>query len=321
MSFEINSASTNSCNGLGSLGGANSSVQSQIIQMIQQLENAIHQLLARIGSGDDNNVGGSPSGAGSGSGGGMPQLDAQQPAATGGGAPAAAATPSAGAGTPSTDAGSGTSAAAASSNGTPAAAADDASTGSSGSSGSSGAAPGAAGISNNAGGVPQAAATSGVSPDSVKVVNTGTGDDKTFNVTNDTNRPESFTYSVQGQNKGTITLQPGQTGSFKASSADIGVRISPSDANGNTKPNEVLYEDGGADNGQGTGAGNPDISKVDGNKDFGGNASNMTVTMSDGGKAGDGDAIHAYAYSTDDAASMGLAGNTSKTANIVMSNA
>ncbi|MBN3728699.1 hypothetical protein, partial [Burkholderia sp. Ac-20379] len=205
--------------------------------------------------------------------------------------------------------------AAATSDGTPAATTDDASTG------ASGGAPGAAGITNNAGGVPQAAATSGVSPDSVKVVNTGTGDDKTFNVTNDTNRPESFTYSVQGQNKGTITLQPGETGSFKASSADIGVRISPSDANGNTKPNEVLYEDGGADNGQAAGAGNPDISKVDGNKDFGGNATNMTVTMSNGGKAGDGDAIHAYANPTDDAASMGLAGNTSKTANIVLSDA
>ena len=99
------------------------------------------------------------------------------------------------------------------------------------------------------------------------------------------------------------------------------MRISPSDKNGATKPNEVLYEDGGADNGQGVGAGNPDISKVDGDKDFNGKPMNMTVTMSDGGKAGDGDKIHAYAYSTDDAASMGLAGNTSKTANIVMSDA
>ncbi|WP_205200587.1 hypothetical protein, partial [Burkholderia sp. Cy-637] len=184
-----------------------------------------------------------------------------------------------------------------------------------------GPAPGAAGLGNNAGGVPQAAASNGVSPDSVKVVNTGTGNDKTFNVTNDTNRPESFTYSVQGQNKGTITLQPGQTGTFVAGSGDIGVRISPSDASGNTHPDEVLYEDGGADNGQPGGAGNPDISKVDGNKDFGGNATNMTVTLSDGKSAGDGDAIHAYAYSTDDAASMGLAGDPSKTANIVLSDA
>ncbi|MGN4020280.1 hypothetical protein, partial [Burkholderia gladioli] len=184
-----------------------------------------------------------------------------------------------------------------------------------------GPAPGAAGLGTNAGGVPQAAASNGVSPDSVKVVNTGTGNDKTFNVTNDTNRPESFTYSVQGQNKGTITLQPGQTGTFVAGSGDIGVRISPSDASGNTHPDEVLYEDGGADNGQPGGAGNPDISKVDGNKDFGGNATNMTVTLSDGKSAGDGDAIHAYAYSTDDAASMGLAGDPSKTANIVLSDA
>ena len=142
-----------------------------------------------------------------------------------------------------------------------------------------------------------------------------------FNVTNNTKQEESFTYSVQGQNKGTITLQPGQVGAFTAGSGDIGVRITPTDRNGNAHPDEVLYEDGGAGNGQARGAGNPDISKVDGNKDFSGKAMNMTVTMSDGGKAGDGDPIHAYAYSTDDAASMGLAGNTSKTANIVMSDA
>ncbi|WP_116135311.1 hypothetical protein [Trinickia diaoshuihuensis] len=178
-----------------------------------------------------------------------------------------------------------------------------------------------ASLSNNAGGVAQAAAISGVSPASTQVLNTGTGNDKTFNVTNNTSRPESFTYSVQGNNKATMTLQPGQTGTFVAGSGDIGVRISPSDANGNTHPNEVLYEDGGADNGQATGAGNPDVSKVDGNKDFDGNAMNMTVTLSDGRTAGDGDAIRPYMYSTDDAAAMGLAGDPSKTVNVVMSDA
>ncbi|MGS0891232.1 hypothetical protein ACVBGC_01530 [Burkholderia stagnalis] len=174
-------------------------------------------------------------------------------------------------------------------------------------------------LSTNAGGVAQAGAIDGTDPASTKVVNTGTGNDKTFNVTNSTSRPESFTYSVQGQNKATVTLQPGQTGTFVAGSGDIGVRISPSDANGNTKPNEVLYEDGGADNGQASGAGNPDVSKVDGDKDFAGNDENMTVTLSDGRTAGDGDAIRPYMYSTDDAAAMGLAGDPSKTVNIVMS--
>ncbi|WP_124800730.1 hypothetical protein [Paraburkholderia phosphatilytica] len=183
-------------------------------------------------------------------------------------------------------------------------------------SGSSGSAPG---VTDNAGGVPQASAVSGVNPNSVKVVDTGTGNDKTFNVTNDTNHTESFTYSVQGVNKGTITLQPGQTGTFVASSADIGVRISPSDAQGNTHPNEVLYEDGGAANGQAAGEGNPDISKVDGDKDYDGNDMDMTVTLSDGRKAGDGDQITPYMYPTDDAAAMGLAGDSSKTVNIVMS--
>ncbi|PMS14919.1 hypothetical protein C0Z18_29665 [Trinickia dabaoshanensis] len=187
----------------------------------------------------------------------------------------------------------------------------------SGASGSSG----SASLTNNAGGVAQAAAVSGVSPASTQVLNTGTGNDKTFNVTNNTSGPESFTYSVQGNNKATMTLQPGQTGTFVAGSGDIGVRISPSDANGNTHPNEVLYEDGGADNGQAAGEGNPDVSKVDGNKDFNGNAMNMTVTLSNGRTAGDGDAIRPYMYSTDDAAAMGLAGDPSKTVNIVMSDA
>ncbi|MDN7752918.1 hypothetical protein [Burkholderia gladioli] len=296
MSLAI--GNVNGSNGIDALGGANGA-QSQLIQLLQQLDNAIHQLLARMSSDDDNKVGGASGAGGGGSPGSFPQLAADPSGAAGGGGAPAAATPAAA--TPSAVA-------------APPAGADASTSG-------GGPAPGAAGLGNNAGGVPQAAASNGESPDSVKVVNTGTGNDKTFNVTNDTNRPESFTYSVQGQNKGTITLQPGQTGTFVAGSGDIGVRISPSDASGNTHPDEVLYEDGGADNGQPGGAGNPDISKVDGNKDFGGNATNMTVTLSDGKSAGDGDAIHAYAYSTDDAASMGLAGDPSKTANIVLSDA
>ncbi|MGN6525717.1 MAG: hypothetical protein ACTHL8_04960, partial [Burkholderiaceae bacterium] len=126
---------------------------------------------------------------------------------------------------------------------------------------------------------------------------------------------------VRGHNTGTIPLPGGLVGASRGGWGSWGVRSPPPDRNGNAHPDEVLYEDGGADNGQAKGVGNPDISKVDGNKDFSGKAMNMTVTMSDGGKAGDGDPIHAYAYSTDDAASMGLAGNTSKTANIVMSDA
>ncbi|WP_176045412.1 hypothetical protein [Burkholderia sp. BCC1644] len=174
-------------------------------------------------------------------------------------------------------------------------------------------------LSTNTGGVAQAGAIEGIDPASTQTVNTGTGNDKTFNVTNNTNRPESFTYSVQGQNKATLTLAPGQTGTFVGGSHDIGVRISPSDASGNTHPDEVLYEDGGADNGQASSAGNPDVSKVDGDKDFAGNDENMTVTLSNGRTAGDGDAIRPYLYSTDDAAAMGLAGDPSKTVNIVMS--
>lgn len=174
-------------------------------------------------------------------------------------------------------------------------------------------------LTKNAGGVAQAQAISGVSPASSEVMDTGTGDDKTFNYTNDTDRAESITYSVDGAKKGTMTLQPGETGTFIAGSADEGVRISPSDAQGNSNTNEVLYEDGGAANGQAAGAGNPDVSKVDGDKDDNGIATNMTITLSDGRTAGDGDAIRAYQNPTDDAAAMGLAGDASKTVNIVQS--
>lgn len=174
-------------------------------------------------------------------------------------------------------------------------------------------------LTKNAGGVSQAAAISGIDPKSSQVMQTGTGTDKTFNYTNDTNREESITYSDKDSKKATMTLEPGETGTFIGGSSDMGVRISPSDAQGNTHPNEVLYEDGGAGNGQASGVGNPDVSKVDGDADFNGVASNMTVTLSDGSTAGDGDKIRAYQNSTDDAAAMGLAGNASKTVNIVQS--
>lgn len=177
------------------------------------------------------------------------------------------------------------------------------------------------GITYNAAGVPKANPIDGVNPNAVQVLNTGTGTDKVYNVTNATHREQSFTYSTNGANKGTITLKPGETGAFVAGSADLGVRITPSDSNGNTHPNEILYEDGGSDNGQPGGVGNPDVSKVDGNKDFYGLPVNMVITLSNGRTAGDGEAIRPYLYPTDDAAAMGLAGDPSKTVSIVLSDA
>ncbi|MGN6668725.1 MAG: hypothetical protein ACTHKH_17390 [Trinickia sp.] len=167
-----------------------------------------------------------------------------------------------------------------------------------------------ASLTYNAGGVLQAAPSSGISPASSVVKYTGTGTDKVFNVTNATNRTQSLTYSVQGVNKATITLAPGQTGTFVAGFGDIGTRISPSDAQGNTHPNEKIQEDGDGD---------PDISAVDGPVDFSGRRINMTQTLSNGRSSGDGDAIRAYQFPTDDAAAMGLAGDPSKTINIVIS--
>ncbi|MFL9874772.1 hypothetical protein [Paraburkholderia megapolitana] len=282
---------------------------------MQQIEQIIQELIAAFQNvlpGSDDNSMSSPQGGGGGGGGGSPSFNAM-PQPQPGGAPGGAPSGGNNAPPPASNPPGGSPGGSPSGSSNPPPPASNPPVGSSSSA--------ASGVTNNAGGVPQAGAVDGVSPASTQTMNTGTGNDKTFNVTNDTNRTESFTYSVQGANKATMTLAPGQTGTFTAGSGDIGVRISPSDANGNTKPNEVLYEDGGAGSGQAAGAGNPDISKVDGNKDFGGNAENMTVTLSDGRTAGDGDAIHAYQYPTDDAASMGLAGDTSKTANIVMSDA
>ena len=177
----------------------------------------------------------------------------------------------------------------------------------------------ATGVIDNAGGVPQAAAIDGVAPNATKVVDTGTGTDRTFNVTNDTNTAKSFEYESEGQKKAVMTLAPGETEAFKAGSKDLGVRIENSDAQGNVKPNEQLFETGGADNGQAVGASNDDISNVDGDKDVDGNTEKMTDTLSDGKKAGDGNAIRPYQNPTDDAAAMGLAGDSSMTSNVVVS--
>ena len=174
-------------------------------------------------------------------------------------------------------------------------------------------------LNNNDGGVPQAAAIDGVAPNTGKTVDTGTGCDRTFNVTNDSNQAKSFEYEAEGQKKAVMTLAPHETEAFKASSKDLGVRIENSDAQGNVKPGEQLFETGGADNGQGVGVGNDDISNVDGDTGFDGRKEKMTDTLSDGKKAGDGDAIRPYQNPTDDAAAMGLAGDSSKTSNIVVS--
>ncbi len=167
-----------------------------------------------------------------------------------------------------------------------------------------------------AGVAPVSGTTDSADPQSGKVVEVGTGTDATYHVTNNTAREQSFTYSV-GDTKATVTLQPGETGTFLAGSGDVGERISPSDAQGNTHPDEKIFENGAG--GMVAGAQNADISAVDGQVDFTGQAINMTVALSDGRTAGDGQTIRAYQNPTDDSAAMGLAGDTSKTFNIVVS--
>lgn len=181
-----------------------------------------------------------------------------------------------------------------------------------------GGAPGA-GLTLNEGGVAQAPAIDGVAPNATKVVDTGTGTDRIINMTNNSDRTKSFEYETAGKEKAVMTLAPHETEAFRAGSKDLAVRTENSDAQGNVHPNEQLFETGGSDNGQAAGVSNDDISNVDGNVGFDGKEEKMTDTLSDGKKAGDGNKIRPYQNPTDDAAAMGLAGDSSLTSNVVVS--
>lgn len=186
-----------------------------------------------------------------------------------------------------------------------------------------GGAPGAPGdgLTLNEGGVAQAPAIDGVAPNATKVVDTGTGTDRIINMTNNSDRTKSFEYETAGQQKAVMTLAPHETEAFRAGSKDLAVRTENSDAQGHVHPNEQLFETGGSDNGQAAGVSNDDISNVDGNVGFDGKEEKMTDTLSDGKKAGDGNKIRPYQNPTDDAAAMGLAGDSSLTSNVVVSDA
>lgn len=186
------------------------------------------------------------------------------------------------------------------------------------------------GVTTNAGGIAQAQAVNGISPNSSQVVDLNNGDNisnpsdpnnKYMNVTNATSRPESFKYSdTNTGGTGEMTLQPGQTGTFVGSKQAIGDRVDPSTPSG-AEPTtaEVRFEDGVTPGN--TSQQNPDVSNVDGNSDANGKPINMMVTLGDGRMAGNGDSIRAYQNPTDDAAAMQLAGDTSNTDNIVVSDA
>jgi hypothetical protein len=266
-------------------GSAGGGMDPQLAEMLAYIARAFEAMLAQQaqqGSGDDDGVQGIGGGGGAPVGGGAaPALAGAAPAA----APVASDAPPAASTGP---------------------AAANAST--------------AAGLTLNEGGVAQAPAIDGVAPNAAKVVDTGTGTDRVFNITNNTNSTKSFEYETEGKQKAVITEKPGETDAIRAGKGDLGVRIESSDEKGNVRPGEQLFETGGSDNGQAAGVSNDDISNVDGNKGFDGQVEKMTDTLSDGRRAGDGDAIRPYQNPTDDAAAMGLAGDSSLTSNIVVSN-
>lgn len=153
-----------------------------------------------------------------------------------------------------------------------------------------------------------ATAKEGVSPGSTQLVSTGTGTGHHFNVTNNTDREQTFAFSSNSSNtsgysnniNAVMTLKPGETGTFEAGDNVPGIRINTSGANGQAHGNETLYEDTIEPNPMGGGiVHNPDVSNVDGKLSYDGRPQRMTV--SDGSRSiGDGTETGVYDYDIED---------------------
>lgn len=142
-----------------------------------------------------------------------------------------------------------------------------------------------------------------------KVVQTGTGTSEKFNVVNNTSHTETLAFSsdsskesgYSGNVNAVMTLKPGEKGTFVAGQV-TGERIEASNANGDVHADEALFEDSTETNpmtGQGV-VHNPDISDVDGKKDYNGNSINMKLDDNQGKVAGNGTTAGAYMYPTQD---------------------
>lgn len=152
------------------------------------------------------------------------------------------------------------------------------------------------------------AAKEGVSPDSTQLVSTGTGNGHYFNVVNNTDRPQTFAFSSNSSNtsgysnniNATMTLQPGETGTFESGSNVPGIRINSSGPNGETHGNEALYEDTVEQNPMGGGVvHNPDVSDVAGKSSYDGRP--QRIAVSDGTRwIGDGTETGVYDYDVED---------------------
>ncbi|EJM95471.1 hypothetical protein [Herbaspirillum sp. YR522] len=149
----------------------------------------------------------------------------------------------------------------------------------------------------------------GVSPQSTQHVSTGTGTGHFFNVTNNTDREQTFAFSSNSSNTSgysnkidaVMTLKPGETGTFEAGDNVPGIRINTSGPNGETHGNEALYEDTIETNPMGGGGivHNPDVSNVAGKLSYDGRP--QKITVSDGTRTiGDGTETGVYDYDVED---------------------
>ncbi|MCA1325572.1 hypothetical protein [Herbaspirillum sp. alder98] len=146
------------------------------------------------------------------------------------------------------------------------------------------------------------------SPQGTQLVSTGTGNGHFFNVTNNTDREQTFAFSSNSSNTSgysnkidaLMTLKPGETGTFEAGDDVPGIRINTSGPNGETNGNETLYEDTIQTNPMGGGiVHNPDVSNVAGKLSYDGRP--QLITVSDGTRTiGDGTETGVYDYDIED---------------------
>jgi len=151
--------------------------------------------------------------------------------------------------------------------------------------------------------------TPATTTNSGQTVETGTGTGQFYVVTNNTGQTQTFAFSSNSNAQtgasnnmiALMTLASGQTGTFESGSDVPGIRIQTSGPNGETNPNQALYEDTVEVNPMGGGGivHNPDVSDVAGNLGYDGKVQNITVN--DGTRTiGNGTTTGAYQYATQD---------------------
>lgn len=162
----------------------------------------------------------------------------------------------------------------------------------------------------------------GISPYSDQLHETGTGTGQFFNVTNNTGREQTYVFQSKGVPLAVMTLQDGETGTFEAGPNTPEIRITTSDAQGRTNPNQLLFEDH-IEIRDGKVFHNPDFSKVDGILGYDGRPLAVTGNDGIGGHVfGDGTTTGSYDYDIEDQVTgptnpMSLAQNPSNTYNLV----